>query len=230
MLCEVFEWLLGVKALISSLHLYGLENWVSIASIGSFFVSLATFFIAFVALFTWRKEMRFADRSGLLNLMFQEVRSSHFDFISLVALHAKYRKLTGDVDEDPLAHMRKNPDFNDEVLLLALEEKTRERIQLEWQATCEKFLAANELYSLKLISLQAFMIPVQQYPLRKKLKEEIEQAVQALFDLSYDFFECFEHSDKPSESETNKKFNGVNAKYISLLVALDKSKVRFLGQ
>ncbi len=202
----------------------GLEIFNYIFSIVAVFINLALLVVAWRALSTWRKELMSTEGSGVFSAMFDEVKGLHFDFIVLVGLQRKYNKLMLEADADRLSSIRGDERYSDPELLAALEVSANETFREELDASCKSYLMTQEVYVMKLISLEAFLIPLERYSLSKKQKNTIVESIRSLSQMSFEFFEAADKLGSASQREVGREMNKVNSKYLMLLMALDGAK------
>lgn len=193
-------------------------------------INLLVLLVAFKALSSWRNQLKYNDKNQVITFLFDDVKVLHSDFISLVALQSKYLKQMSDADNDPVEHLRNNSKFNDPKILGEIESKELIRIQMELKKTTNDYLQAHERYTIKIISLSSYLIPLGRYPLKKSVISEITESINSLSAASYSCFEFFDNGEGLTKDLYFEEINKVNAKYLDLLVNIDKSKVKILGK
>lgn len=193
-------------------------------------ISLLILLVAYKALSSWRKELKYNDKNQVITFLFDDVKSLHSDFISLIALQSKYLKQMSDADKDPVEYLRDNDKFNDPEILAKIESNELIRIQRELKKTTDDYLQAHERYTIKIISLSSYLIPLRRYPLKKLAIDKIAESINSLSDASYSCFEFFDKTEDVTRELYFYEVNKVNAKYLELLVDIDTSKVKMLGK
>lgn len=204
-------------------------DWVSIFfSVCGVVVNSLILLVAYKALSSWRSELKHNDKNRVITFLFDDVKSLHSDFISLISLQSKYQKQIIDADNDPVEYLRNNDKFDNPEILAQLESNELIRIQEELKKTTDDYLQAHEKYTIKIISLSSYLIPLQRYPLDELIFNKISESIYSLSTASQS---CFEYLDSAGEITSELRFdeiNKVNARYLELLINIDISKVRML--
>ncbi len=187
-------------------------------------------FVAYKALSSWRNEIKYNDKNQVITFLFDDIKSLHSDFISLITLHSKYQTQMRDADNDPIEHLRNNDKFNAPEILAQIESDELIRIQRELKITTDAYLQAHERYIIKIISLSSYLIPLKRYPLNKLIFNKISESINSLSDTSQSCFEYLDDLEHVAGELYFKQVNIVNAKYLELLIDIDTSKIKILGK
>lgn len=191
-------------------------------------INLFILIVAYKALSSWRNELKHNDKNQVITFLFDDVKSLHSDFISLISLQSKYLKQMSNVNNDPVAHLRNDDKFNDPEILARIESNELIRMHEELKKTTDDYLQAHESYSIKVISLSSYLIPLQRYPLNELIFNKISESINSLSTTSQS---CIEYLDDAGEITSELSFdeiNKVNAQYLELLINIDISKVKML--
>ncbi|KAB7704652.1 hypothetical protein GBN32_17425 [Plesiomonas shigelloides] len=186
--------------------------------------------VAYRALSSWRYELNHNDRNQVITFLFDDVKKLHADFISLIVLQSKYLQQMSDADNDPVAHLRNHDKFNDPEILAKIEFDELGRIQRDLKEATVAYLLAHDKYTIKLISLSSYLIPLKRYPLKKTAINKITESIHGLSDASYSCFEFFDKKKDITRDLYLVEVNKVNAKYFDLLVDLDSLKGKMLNE
>ncbi|BEO17921.1 hypothetical protein SMQC19_12680 [Serratia marcescens] len=193
-------------------------------------INLLVLIVAYKALASWRNELKYNDKNQVITFLFDDVKNLHSDFISVIVLQSKYLKKMSDADNDPVEHLRNDERFNNPEIIARIESNELVRMQRELKIATEEYLQAHERYAIKIISLSSYIIPLQRYPLDKRVIDKISESINNLSTSSYSCLEYFDNTKDITEELYLNEVNQVNAMYIELLVDIDTSKVKILGK
>jgi hypothetical protein len=193
-------------------------------------INIVVLVVAYKALSSWRNELKHNDRNQVITFLFDDVKKLHTDFISLVVLQSKYLKQMSDADNDPVAHLRNHDEFNDPEILAKIEFDELGRIQRELKEATVDYLLAHDKYTIRLISLSSYLIPLKRYPLKKSAINKITESINGLSEASYSCFEFFDKKKDITRDLYLVEVNKVNVKYFDLLANLDSSKEKMLNE